>query len=394
MSAISHKIRVMRIIARLNVGGPARHVVLLNAGLDRSQYQNLLVTGIEGVREGSMKDLVTSYQLEMETIPELGRKIALKNDLFVLWKLYRLMRRYRPHIVHTHTAKAGMVGRIAAKLAGVPIILHTFHGHVFHGYFSPLKTKFFIALEKFCGVLSDRIITISDRLKQEIAAYGVAPLAKIDIIPLGFDLSTFARQTRHSGDFRTSIGFPADGKLIAAVGRLVSIKNIPLLLEALAIARQSNPQIHLALIGDGELRSHLEILARDLGIANAVIFTGWRQDLPQIYADLDGVVISSDNEGTPASLIEAMATGCPVIATRVGGVPDLVAPERGRLVAPQDPQGLAHAILDLWQSPDRTRNQATIAREYALNTYNARRLIEDIARLYEKLLEVKNIKTL
>ncbi|MEA5470677.1 glycosyltransferase family 4 protein [Spirulina sp. 06S082] len=387
MPSSSDKIRVMRIIARLNVGGPARHVVLLNSSLDNSHYQNLLVTGIEGVREGSMKDLVETHKLEIEIIPELGREIALKNDLFVLWKLYHLMRRYRPHIVHTHTAKAGLVGRIAAKLAGVPIILHTFHGHVFHGYFSPAKTKLFIILEKFCAILSDRIITISDRLKEEIAAYGVAPLDKIEIVPLGFDLSLFAAQTRHSGNFRASIGIPSEGKLIAAVGRLVPIKNIPLLLEAVAIARQSDPTIYLALIGDGELRSHLESLAQELGIAEAVIFTGWRQDLPQIYADLDAVIISSDNEGTPASLIEAMATGCPAIATHVGGVPDLVTPERGTIVKPKDPQHLACAILDLWQNPERTQHLAVNAREYVLKTYNSQRLVRDIAQLYEKLME-------
>ncbi len=392
MLAPPEKIRIMRIIARLNVGGPARHVVLLNANLERSQYSNLLVTGMEGVREGSMKDLVATHQLDMEIIPELGREIALKNDLFVLWKLYRLMRQYRPHIVHTHTAKAGLVGRIAARLAGISIVLHTFHGHVFHGYFSPAKTQLCIGLEKFCAILSDRIVTISDRLKEEIAAYGVAPLEKIETIPLGFDLSPFIAQNRYPGDFRTSIGFPARGKLIAAVGRLVPIKNIPLLLEALAIARQSDPQIYLALIGDGQLRSHLETRARDLGIAEAVIFTGWRQDLPQIYADLDAVIISSDNEGTPASLIEAMATGCPVISTRVGGVPDLVTPARGRTVPPQNPQSLARAILDLWQNPEKTRDLADNAREYARETYNAQRLIGDIAQLYEKLLTVKKIK--
>ncbi|MEM9542293.1 MAG: glycosyltransferase [Cyanobacteria bacterium P01_E01_bin.42] len=381
------KIRVMRIIARLNVGGPARHVILLNANLERSRYQNLLVTGMEGTREGSMKDLVAFHQLEMDVIPELGRKIALTNDLFVLWKLYRLMCRYRPHIVHTHTAKAGLVGRIAAKLAGVPIILHTFHGHVFHGYFSPAKTKFFIALEKFCGFFSDRIITISKLLKQEIAAYGVAPLEKIEVIPLGFDLSPFAAQTRYNQKFRASINFPAKGKLIAAVGRLVPIKNISLLLEAIAIARQSDPHIHLALIGDGELRSHLESRTRELGIAEAVIFTGWRQDLPQIYADLDAVVISSNNEGTPASLIEAMATGCPVIATRVGGVPDLLTPDRGRIVKPNDPQTLARAILDLWQDPEQTQYFAENARAYARLTYNSQRLVRDIAQLYETLVK-------
>lgn len=376
----------MRIIARLNVGGPATHVTLLNEGLTHLGIKCLLVTGMEGAREGSMKDMVTVRQLSMEIIPELGREINPRYDLVTLFKLYRLMRRWQPDIVHTHTAKAGFVGRVAARLAGVPVVLHTFHGHVFHGYFGAAKTRLFIELEKFCARMSDRLIAISPHLRQEIACYGIADAAKIEVIPLGLELQAMkCLPTR--GLLRTQLGLTESVGLIAAVGRLVPIKNIHLFLDAAAIAHQQNPQIRFALIGDGELRQELEAYAQKLAIDDVVIFTGWRRDLPQIYADLDAVIISSNNEGTPASLIEAMAAGCPVISTRVGGVPDIITDgQTGRIVPPQDAEALAKAMLSIFQSPADTRKMADLAREFALHKFNSQRLIRDIDNLYNHLL--------
>ena len=375
----------MRIIARLNVGGPATHVTLLNDGLTRLGYECLLITGIEGDREGSMADLVTSRHLSVEVIPELGREINPGRDIVTLFKLYRLMRRWRPHIVHTHTAKAGFVGRVAARLAGVPIVLHTFHGHVFHGYFGAAKTRLFIELEKFCAGLSDRLITISPRLREEIASYGVTKTSHIEIIPLGFELDAIKCLPKR-GAFRTRLGLTEDAKLIAAVGRLVPIKNLHLFLNAAAKVHQQLPHIYFTLIGDGELRQELEAYAQKLGINDRVIFAGWRRDLPQIYADLDAVVICSDNEGTPASLIEAMAAGCPVISTHVGGVPDIIIDGKtGRLVPPRDASSLAGAMLAIFQSPATTGQMAQQAREFALHNFNSQRLISDLDRLYKDL---------
>ena len=383
----SEPIRVMRIISRMNIGGPATHVVLLNAGLERHGYDCLLVTGSEGASEGSLRDLAQSSNLRLALIPELGREIAPWSDLVTLVKLYRLMRRERPHVVHTHTAKAGFVGRIAARLAGVPIVLHTFHGHVFHGYFSPAKTRLFLLIERLGARLSTRMITISPRLREEIAEFGVAETDQIDIIPLGFELDEFASQPRATGDFRRALGIPGDAKLVGAVGRLVPIKNIPLLLEAAALARQEDPDIRVVLVGDGELREELQARAAALGLAQAVVFAGWRRDLASVYADLDAVVISSRNEGTPASLIEAMATGCPVIATRVGGVPDLIVDgETGRLVPPGDREALAEALLTLFREPAGTVRMTELARRRVLERHQAKRLVADVDRLYRELL--------
>jgi glycosyltransferase involved in cell wall biosynthesis len=380
-------IRVMRIISRMNIGGPATHVVLLNAGLDRKGFDCLLVTGSEGASEGSLRDLAVENDLRLAMIPELGREIAPWSDLVTLVKLYRLMRRERPHVVHTHTAKAGFVGRIAARLAGVPVVLHTFHGHVFHGYFSPAKTRLFLLIERLGARLSTRIITISPRLREEIAQFGVTGRERIEVIPLGFELEAFASQERGTGHLKRSLGLPSNVKLIGAVGRLVPIKNIPLLLEAAALARQEDPTMRVVLVGDGALRDDLEARAKALGLGQAVVFAGWRRDLASVYADLDAVVISSHNEGTPASLIEAMATGCPVVSTRVGGVPDLIGDgETGRLVPPGDREALAAALLELFREPEHTARMAELAQRQVLERHQAPRLVADVDRLYRQLL--------
>ena len=383
----SGSVRVMRIISRMNIGGPAVHVTVLNSGLNGKGYDCLLVTGNEGATEGSLRDLAVTRGLRMAVIPELGREISLRSDLVTLIKLYRLMRRERPDIVHTHQSKAGFVGRIAARLAGVPIVVHTFHGHIFHGYFSPAKTRLVLLMERIGARLSTRIITISPRLRDEIAGFGVTKPHRIEVIPLGFELEAYATEVRGSGEFRRSLDLPERAKLIGAVGRLVPIKNIPLLLEAAAVARQQDPNIHVVIVGDGELRMELEAQVSALGLDDSVTFAGWRRDLPRVYADLDAVVISSDNEGTPASLIEAMATGCPVVATRVGGVPDLISDgETGRLVPPGDREALTSALLALLREPERTRQMAALARQQVLERHQAGRLVGDVDHLYRELL--------
>lgn len=387
-SSPSQPPRVMRIIARMNIGGPATHVTLLNQGLTNLGYECLLVTGMETDREGTLKDEVSARQLSMEIIPNLGREIALGEDIKTLLKLYRLMRRWKPDIVHTHTAKAGFVGRLAARLAGVSLVVHTFHGHVFHGYFGRAKTRFFIALEKFCAKLSDRIITISDRLKTEILEFGITHAEHIQIIPLGLELNRL-NAVSEINRFHAEFGLSPDVQLVGAVGRMVPIKNLHLFLNAAAIAHQKNPNLRFVLVGDGELRTELETYAEKLNISHAVIFAGWRRDLAQVYADLDAVVISSDNEGTPASLIEAMAAGCPVISTRVGGVPDFVKDgETGRLVPPRNPNALGQAILNLFENSTSTSQMAKQAKVMALKQYNSERLIADMDRLYKNLLGI------
>jgi glycosyltransferase involved in cell wall biosynthesis len=390
---IENRIKILRIIGRLNVGGPAIHVVSLTEGLDPDRYQSLLVAGSENEAEGSMLDFALSHGVQPTVIPEIVTDFRLApRDAKALWKLYSLMRKERPHIVHTHTAKAGFLGRVAARLAGVPIVVHTFHGHVLHGYYGPVKNELLRRVERSLAWVTDRLVTVSEQVKNELVGYGIAKAEKITVVPLGFDLEPFLNSHTQRGEFRREIGLGADIKLVGIVGRLFHIKNHALFLEAASRIYAQEPGARFVIVGDGVLRPVLERQARDLGIADQVLFTGWRHDLSRIYADLHVLVVSSDNEGTPVSAIEAMASGCPVVATRVGGLPDLIDDHRtGRLVPPRNAEALASAIVDLLRSPETMRELGQNARESVRQRFTVKRLIGDMDHLYSQLLEEKAI---
>jgi glycosyltransferase involved in cell wall biosynthesis len=379
------KIKVIRLIARLNVGGPAIHTVLLTRHLDPQRFQTLLVTGTEAPDEGSMRDWAATQGVTPLIIPELSREISLLVDLKVLFKLYLLFRREKPDIVHTHTAKAGFVGRLAAWLIGVPTIVHTFHGHVFHSYFSPAKTRLFIFIERMLARVSHRIITVSPLQRQEIIGFGIASPRKTVIIPLGFNLQPFLTCDNLRGRLRAELSLSEDVKLVGIVARLTGIKNHHLFLETAALIQKRCHKAHFVVVGDGELRTQLEQQAINLGLARVVHFLGWRQDLPVIYADLDLVVLTSRNEGTPVSLIEAQAAACPVVATMVGGVPDIVVDGKtGYLVPPDDAQVLAEAALKILENSN-SRKMGQAGRQAVSEKFAIRRLVRDIEMLYKEL---------
>ena len=381
------RVKVVRIIARLNIGGPAIHTILLTAGLNDQRFESMLVTGVEGKYEGNMLDLAAAKGVEPIIIPQLRRNVDPLGSLITLFKLYRLMRRERPHIVHTHTATAGLLGRLAAKLAGVPVILHTFHGHVLHGYFGPLQSKALVWMERLLARLSDRIVTVSEGQRQELAAYGIAPLEKITVVPLGFELEELLACESHHGELRRELGLADGNKLVGIVARLVPIKNHHLFLQAAQVVAEAVPQARFLVVGDGELREELEVYARDLRLDGKVLFTGWRRDLPCLYADLDVVALTSINEGTPVSLIEALAAGVPVVATAVGGVPDVVVDgETGCLVEAGDVKGLAEAIIELLRNPERAKEMGSAGREAVYPRFAAQTLIANVEGLYAELL--------
>ncbi|MBN1203279.1 MAG: glycosyltransferase [Anaerolineae bacterium] len=381
-------IRVMRIIARLNVGGPAIHVVLLTERLSPPDFESRLVCGHIGPHEGDMAYLADQRGITPVYIVELGRALSPVRDVITLVKLWRQMRRFRPDVVHTHTAKAGFVGRLAAWLAGVPVRVHTFHGHVFHGYFSPAKTRLFLLLERLTARLTDRLITISPALKDELAqTYRIAPADKFAVVPLGLELQPFADTPRHQGSFRARFNIPSDAPLVGIVGRIVPVKNHELFLAMAERVRRAVPNAHFVIVGDGERRAEIEAQVDALRLRDAVTFTGWQHDLKPVYSDLDTLVITSHNEGTPVSVIEALAAGVPVVSTAVGGVPDLLrGGEFGRLVLPNDADALAEAVIAALASPgDQQRSiQAAILAEYDIS-----RLAGDLAALYRDLLSAK-----
>jgi rhamnosyl/mannosyltransferase len=386
--ALARKVKVLRVIARLNVGGPAIHVINLTAGLDARRFASTLVSGTENPGEGSMLDLALQRGVRPVVIPEIvGQATFNLRDLAALAKLHRLIRRVRPDVVHTHAAKPGVLGRVAARLAGVPVVVHTFHGHILRGYYGPATTWLLRRMERLLARLTDRIVAVSEEVKQDLVRCGVAPPEKIDVIPLGLDLGPFLAGDTHRGAFRRELGLDGAAPLVGIVGRVFPIKNHRLFLRAAARVAAGEPEARFVVVGDGILRGEMEALARDLGIGDRAVFTGWRRDLPRIYADLDLLVVSSDNEGTPVSAIEAMAAGCPVVATRVGGLPDLVQDgETGRLVPPGDPEALAAAILGLLRDRERARRMGEAGRERARERYRVERLCKDIESLYDRLL--------
>jgi glycosyltransferase involved in cell wall biosynthesis len=391
MTPDAPKHRVVRVIARLNVGGPAIHTVLLTHLLNPDRFASTLVTGRVSASEGDMSHLAAEYGVAPTIIPELGREIRWQNDLIVLWKLYRLMRQLRPTIVHTHTAKAGMLGRAAAKLAGVPIVVHTFHGHVFHSYFSRAKTRLFLGIERRLARLTDAIITLSSNQRREILAYGIGRPAAVRAIGLGLDLRQFVEQTGPNGALRHELDLAPETPLIGIVGRLVPVKGHRFFLEAAQQVLTHIPAARFVIIGDGELRPHLEQQAAALQIGDRVHFLGFRPNSPDLYADLNLVVLSSLNEGLPVTLIEAMASGKPVVATRVGGVPDLVRDgEAGAIAPPQNSPALAEAIVQMLQRPAADRAALGAAgRRSVYPRYHISTLVDNIAALYDELIAQK-----
>jgi glycosyltransferase involved in cell wall biosynthesis len=382
------KIKILRVIARLSIGGPAIHVVLLTAGLDRKRFESLLVSGRENPGEGSMLDYALSHGVQPIIIPEIVGEFSLgPQELRALVRLYRLMRRERPHIVHTHTAKAGFVGRLAARLARVPAVVHTFHGHILHGYYSPRKTQLLRGMERILTRLTNHIIAVSEQVRQDLVTYGVAPAEKILVVPLGLELEPFLDGSQSRGAFRRELNLNGGERLVGIVGRLFPIKNHRLFLDAAALMARQERVARFVIVGDGVLRPEMEQYAHALDIADRVVFTSWRRDLPRIYADLDVLAVTSNNEGTPVSAIEAMAAGCPVVATRVGGLPDLISDgETGYLVPPGDAQAVSAAMLRLLREPDMARRMGQAARALVRERFAAQRLVSDMERLYPELL--------
>ncbi len=383
-----NRIRVLRVIARLNVGGPALHAALLTERLDPVRYHTQLVAGRESPGEANYLTLRGRSLENLSILPSLGREIGAQ-DLIAFARLYRLVRKMRPHIVHTHTAKAGALGRLAARLAGVPVVIHTYHGHIFQGYFPSLKTRLFLNTERWLARGTDRLLTVSEAVRQDLLRRGIGSPERLSVVPLGLDLDPLIQCEMVRGQLRAELGV-GDVPLVGIIARLVPIKRHEDFLAAATVVASRIPNCRFLVVGDGELRGRLEARSRELGLGGRVHFLGWRGDLPRIYADLDLVALSSANEGLPVSLIEAMAAGRPVVATRVGGVPDLVEHGvTGLLVSPEDPAALAEATMALLTDPERRRAMGEAGRKRVHPAFSAERLVEDIDRLYTELLAVK-----
>ncbi|HEY0003462.1 MAG TPA: glycosyltransferase [Pyrinomonadaceae bacterium] len=433
MSGVQDKtVRIVRIIARLNVGGPARHVVWLTAGLEGEEFSTLLVSGVVPDGEDDMSYFAEEQGVRPHVIAQMSREISYR-DALTVWKLYRLLVRERPSLVHTHTAKAGTVGRLAGMLyrwltpralLGRPRrcrLIHTYHGHIFHSYYAASKTRLFLFIEKMLArIVTDKIIVISPQQYHEIhEKFGVGRPAQFAVIPLGLDLALFADWTSRRAVLRAELEADKSEVLVGIVGRLTEIKNHALFLRAAALykreaqerapetagesaldARKSVPRVRFLVIGDGHLRAELERLARELGLEDDVIFTGTRNDPQNFYPALDIVALTSLNEGTPLTLIEAMANERAVLATGVGGVVDLLGRkrealdqrgavelcERGLLVRPGDVEGFARGLAFLIENAETRRELGQRARVFVEGNYSKERLLRDVSKLYRELV--------
>lgn len=380
----------MRVITRLNVGGPSWHVVLLTAGM-RHTFPTVLATGELGPGEGDMSGLAAERGVAIYRVPGLRARLGLLHDLRALWALWRLFRRVRPRIVHTHTAKAGALGRVAAFLAGVPVRVHTFHGHVFRRYFSRVQTFVFVTVERLLARITTTVVAISPRQADELRHHLKLAPERVVVVPLGLELEHFATADGESARarFRESIG-AGNAVVVTIVARLTAVKNHALALRAFARVAPRAPNLLLALVGGGEQEESLRALARELGIEGRVRFAGWWDDLEAVYYGSDVIALSSNVEGTPVCLIEALACGRPIIATDVGGVADILEDGAlGLIVAPGDEQGFA-AGLERFVDPAERARFAGRGRELVLGRHAVARLIGDLENLYSRLLQQRS----
>jgi glycosyltransferase involved in cell wall biosynthesis len=380
-------VRIMYIITRLSIGSPAMHVTLLAQKLRALPYETILVSGLPHPDAGDMRYFAEAHGIQPVYIPELGRGLNPVTNLLLIYRLYRLIRQYQPDIVHTHLPKAGFAGRWAAWLAGVPVIVHTFHTHAFQNHFHPAAVQVFVLAERLTARITDAIITLTQSLRHDLSeVYRIARKGRMTTLPLGLDLSPFAHTPRRQGIFRQQWGIPSEAPLVGIVGRLAPIKNHELFLEAAAQVWAALPESRFVIVGDGETRPEVERKIRALGLQDAVILTGWQRELGAVYSDLDLLVNSSISEGTPTPIMEALTAGCPVVATAVGGVPDMLDHGRlGLLVFSGDAESLAGAMLSALRDPLDT----AATRAVMLNRYGVDRLVGDLDSLYRGLLAKK-----
>jgi len=391
------KIKVVRLITRMNIGGPAIHVSLLSGGLDKDAFSSTLITGRVSSNEGDMTYLAGEFGVKPLVIPELHREPDIISDIITFFKLYKFIKKERPDVIHTHSSKAGLIGRIVARLLGVPVVIHTIHGHVFHSYFSRPKTIFFIFLESLLAGITDRIVAISETLKKEIKEYlGLKDDAKLALIPLGFDLDRFLQSDKddRGDELRGELGIEKEAIVIGAVGRLTAVKNRKMFLETAREIKKANSSknIKFLIVGDGELKEELMALADKLDIRKDVIFAGWRknEDMHLVYRAMDIVTLTSLNEGTTVSAIEALAGARPVVTTAAGGVKDVIEDNKSGFIVPiNDVDAFSNKVSALINDKEKRDGFGSHGRDFVKNKYSSKRLITDIEKLYYSELQKK-----
>lgn len=390
--------KILRIINRFNIGGPTYNVAYLSKYMP-PEYETLLVGGMHEESEEGSSHILSDLGLEPVIIGDMKREIGLRDDYAAYRKLRYIIHKFKPDIVHTHASKAGALGRLAARNEAVPLIVHTFHGHVFHSYFGKAKTYFFKTVERSLARSTDRIIAISDRQRDELAIdHKICSPDKISVIPLGFDLSKFwTDPERKRAEFRAKYHLQEDEIAVGIVGRLVPVKNHVLFLEAARrILAQTRKKVRFFVIGDGESREFLMDKSRSFALDTAylpngqphsVTFTSWIKNADWAMAGLDVVALTSFNEGTPVSLIEAQAASKPIVSTRVGGIENIVVEGHSALLSQNDHvEHFADNLLSIIENDDLRHELSLGGRGFVENRFHYTRLVDDMDSLYSSLL--------
>jgi len=386
-------IRVLRVIARLNMGGPAIHVANLAAGLESRGYHTTLVAGSLARGEDSMSFLADRLGVSVVSVPEIQREVSLLHDARSVLRVAELIRELRPHILHTHTAKAGAIGRLAALSAGParpPVVLHTFHGHVLKGYFDTPRTRFFREIERALARSSDALVAVSPEVRDELVALGIASREKFAVVRLGIPLQERLEDATTDVDYRRAYGIGRGAFVVGWVGRMTAVKDTGSVLAIVRELRERGVDAVLCMVGDGPERGRLEQLAHELGIARECFFVGYQPEIAGYYGLFDAFLLPSVNEGTPVSAIEALASATPVVANRVGGVPDVVRDGLdGYLVSAGDVDGAAAKLALLAGDAGLRKKLGRSGRARVLERYSVARLVDDVDRLYRSLLDAR-----
>lgn len=398
---LNHMPKILRLINRFNLGGPTYNVAYLSKYL-APEFETLLVGGDIDETEGSSQFITEKLGLQPVIIPEMKREISPRSDRAAYKKIKALIRDFKPDIVHTHASKAGALGRLAAYHSKVPVIVHTFHGHVFHSYFGKTKTAVFKSIERYLANRSDAIIAISEKQKQELTAeHNICPQEKVRVIPLGFDLSRFREHTNEKRkNFRDEYFLDDHEIAVVIIGRLVPVKNHALFLEALHdVLQKTNAPVRAFIVGDGEERTSIEAKAKELGFdfatekspgKKALTFTSWIQDVDRVLAGSDVVCLTSWNEGTPVSLIEAQAAGKPIVTTDVGGIGNVVLPGTTALLSPPGArEPFAANLLRVLEDAEKRLTMGAAGWANVSGRFHYTRLTSDMAQLYRELLARK-----
>jgi glycosyltransferase involved in cell wall biosynthesis len=387
------EIRILRVIARLNMGGPALHVSYLTRGLASRGYATTLVTGEISRGEDSMAYVADELGVDVLHVPQLQRDLSPLRDPVSIARLVEVVRRVRPHVLHTHTAKAGAVGRVAALLAGdarPPIIVHTFHGHVLRGYFNPVRTQVYREVERRLARHTTRLVAVSPEVRDDLVELGVAPRQKFSVIRLGIDLGQRVSGTAGRTELRRLFGVPDERVVVGWIGRMTEVKRLQDVVGAFAELRRRGIEATLCLVGDGPDRELAERTAHELGVARDTLFAGYQRDVSSYYNFFDILLLASANEGTPVVAIEALAAERPVVSTRVGGVPDVVSDGvDGLLCDPGEIRALGAALARLAADADLRAAYGEAGRARVVPRYQVDRLVDDTDALYRELLSAR-----